>query len=176
MIVYLVSSGDGHYDLEPAPVDPAAREAPQTFWGRRLDHLRRSWRRKVEEARRRQPSGFLARWRTRMVCELDESIEEQRSLWALRDRRTATLVHPPELNAATASQVLRDLLGDARRYHGRWLAVDTVLFAGSGVLMVLPGPNLIAYYFAFRVVEHYLSWRGARQALDVVSWTFEPRS
>jgi hypothetical protein len=40
----------------------------------------------------------------------------------------------------------------------------------SGVLAIVPGPNLIAYYFAFRMVGHYLSMRGARQALHRVQW------
>ena len=40
----------------------------------------------------------------------------------------------------------------------------------TAVLVLLPGPNLIGYYFLFRVVGHYLSWRGARQALERISW------
>ena len=38
----------------------------------------------------------------------------------------------------------------------------------------MPGPNVLAYYFLFRVVGHYLSWRGARQALDAITWTNRP--
>lgn len=176
MIVYLVSTGNGGYELEPPPPDPGAAEPSRGFWGRRLDRLKASWARAVEEARRQHPSGRWARRRARLIRDLDESIEEQRSLWALRDRATATLVHPPELSRDAASQVLRGLLAHARRHHGRWLAIDVALFVASGLLMLLPGPNLVAYYFAFRVIGHYLAWRGARQALDAVSWTFEPRS
>ena len=36
--------------------------------------------------------------------------------------------------------------------------------------MLLPGPNLVAYYFAFRIVGHFLSVRGARQGLAKVQW------
>ncbi len=38
----------------------------------------------------------------------------------------------------------------------------------------MPGPNLIAYYFAFRVVGHLQSWRGARQAMERIAWSFTP--
>ena len=38
----------------------------------------------------------------------------------------------------------------------------------------MPGPNIIAYYFAFRLVGHYFSMRGARHGLDSVRWTYEP--
>ena len=34
----------------------------------------------------------------------------------------------------------------------------------SGLLFLVPGPNVIAYYFAFRMVGHYFSLRGARKA------------
>ena len=61
----------------------------------------------------------------------------------------------------------------ARSHHLRWLAVDGALFVVSGVLALVPGPNLIAYYFAFRVVGHLQSWRGARQGMDRITWDFE---
>ena len=51
-----------------------------------------------------------------------------------------------------------------RRDHDRhriWLVVNTVLLVLSAVLALVPGPNLVAYYFAFRVVGHWLSMRGA---------------
>ena len=48
--------------------------------------------------------------------------------------------------------------------HRRWLVVDSVLLILSGVLMPIPGPNLVAYYFAFRVMGHWLSMRGVAGA------------
>jgi hypothetical protein len=36
--------------------------------------------------------------------------------------------------------------------------------------MLVPGPNVIAYYFLFRFVGHFLSMRGARQGLRVTTW------
>jgi hypothetical protein len=36
---------------------------------------------------------------------------------------------------------------------------------------IVPGPNLLAYYFLFRLAGHYLSMKGARQGLDLVNWT-----
>jgi hypothetical protein len=34
----------------------------------------------------------------------------------------------------------------------------------------VPGPNIIAYYFGFRLVGHYLSRRGALHGLKEVQW------
>ncbi len=176
MTVYLVPKGGGRYDLEPAAATHDNHSPATGFWARRLDRLRARWTRAVQEAAERRPTGLWAKWRSRLISSIDESIEAQRALWALRDRATATLEHPPELTSDEAAAALRLLLADARRHHGRWFAGDSLLLAASGLLMPLPGPNLIAYYFGFRVIGHYLSWRGARQALDTVTWTFEPRS
>ena len=41
------------------------------------------------------------------------------------------------------------------------------------MLFFVPGPNVVAYYFAFRLVGHYLSMRGARQGLSGVTWRNE---
>jgi hypothetical protein len=37
----------------------------------------------------------------------------------------------------------------------------------------VPGPNVIAWYFTFRAVGHFLSWRGALRGLKDISWTPE---
>jgi Mitochondrial K+-H+ exchange-related len=58
--------------------------------------------------------------------------------------------------------------------HRFWLVIDSLLFIASGVLVLLPGPNVVAYYFAFRMVGHFLSLRGARQGLNGVLWTTQP--
>ena len=38
---------------------------------------------------------------------------------------------------------------------------------------LIPGPNLLAYYLAFRVIGHIQSWRGARHAMERTRWTLE---
>jgi hypothetical protein len=38
----------------------------------------------------------------------------------------------------------------------------------------VPGPNVLAYYFMFRFFGHVQSWRGARQGVETIAWTFKP--
>ena len=40
--------------------------------------------------------------------------------------------------------------------------------------MPFPGPNVLGYYFSFRIVGHLLAIRGARQGLKVVTWDLQP--
>ena len=103
-----------------------------------------------------------------------ERIAEQRLLWNLRRERTVAAFHPQDLTfEQTLTLIYRMLQRDYER-HRIWLVVDTLLLVGSIALILLPGPNIIGYYFAFRVVGHFLSYRGARQGLNAVSWTYEP--
>lgn len=176
MTIYLVPARRGRFELYSEPPDTGADEAaeppasgPLRRW---MQQATEQWHAIVVQARQGRGAGWLARWRDRVVSALAESIAEQRTLWALR-RESATTVHmPATLGPDEARTLLMANLAEARRHHVRWLIVDTAIFVVSGVLALVPGPNLLAYYFAFRCIGHLQSWRGARQGMDGVTWTF----
>jgi hypothetical protein len=129
------------------------------------------WHAAVHSARTGEaPAGRFARLRDWAVRHGAEMIAEQRTLWSLRLVTAATLAHPADLDGRAADGIRVRLLRHSRRHHGWWLIGDTLLLVVSGVFALLPGPNLLAYYFALRVAVHFLSWRGARQALDRTRW------
>ena len=121
----------------------------------------------------RHDAGWLTRANARMMRWVAESIAEQRLLWHMRRQTDARLFFPDDLTEASATSRLRVQLGRDRDRHRFWLAIDSVGFVLSGLLMLLPGPNVLAYYFAFRLVGHYLSMMGARRGLEVVCWSSE---
>ena len=173
--MYLVPIGSGRFELYTEPPDDAAPvDAPHAedgFWRRVVHRLHDRWRQAAHAARGAgDGAGRLARARDWLVRRIAESIAEQRTLWSLRGVTSATFVAPSDLSDAAAVANRERLLAHARRHHGRWLLLNLVGVAVTAVLVLLPGPNLIGYYFAFRVVGHYLSWRGARHALDRISW------
>jgi hypothetical protein len=49
--------------------------------------------------------------------------------------------------------------------------IDSLILLLFVPLTVIPGPNFPALYFFFRSVGHFLSMRGAKRGLDVVTWT-----
>ena len=182
MDVYLVPIGPERYELycevpdEPEPSQE--EEAPAGFF-KRLKQRFSAMLAEAERERRREhsdhepPQGVLARMKRRTLRYVAESIAEQRLLWYLRRQISACLFFPDDLEEGRAITILRRQLGRDFEKHRFWLIVDSLGFVASGALFLLPGPNVVAYYFAFRMVGHYFSLRGARQGLNAVNWTSE---
>jgi hypothetical protein len=172
--IYLVPVGGERFELYSEPPDDSAPEATgeaRRIWRRCLHGLHERWREAVQAARHADSdAGRVARARHWAVRRTAETIGEQRTLWALRHSRSASLVHPADRSPEECAAARDRILALARAHHGRWLVIDGVIFAATGVFVILPGPNVLAYYFAFRLVGHYFSWKGARQALVGTTW------
>lgn len=176
MTVYLLSLGRDRFELySEQPEEPGTPPQPGAGRLRQWAHAAYvRWHDLVESARRRTSTGQFAKWRDAAVRRLAETIAEQRTLWALAQHDRATLLFPASVGERDARAALDRALAHARRHHGWWIAVDAPIFVMSGLLAPFPGPNVIAYYLGFRLVGHWLSWRGARHATTRVQWTLEP--
>ena len=105
-----------------------------------------------------------------------ERIAEQRLLWHLRRQTAAVAIYPDDMPFEQVMTLIRRILQRDYERHKVWLVVDTLGLIVSGLLVLVPGPNVLGYYFAFRVVGHWLSMRGAAQGLQRVTWTDSPSS
>jgi hypothetical protein len=156
---------------EPIDEAPLSGELARGRWRTSVHAVHQWWIGAVEAAGRvHRSAGRLERvqhWAVRVAA---DAIAEQRTLWSLRHAVPASLLHPADLTGPAAAELRDHLLVAAGRRHGRWLGVYALAFAASGLVMVIPGPNLLAYYFAVHLASHYLSWRGARSALDHTTW------
>ena len=181
MDVYLVPVGADRHELYcEVPDEPeveAADEDPQRrgFFRRMRERFREMLAEAERDRRQGSPvpveGGWLARVRVRTMRWVAESIAEQRLLWHLRRQTSACLIYPDDVTEASALETMRASLRRDFDRHRFWLTIDSLLFIASGLLMLVPGPNVLAYYFAFRVVGHYLSLRGAKQGLSGLTWT-----
>lgn len=179
--MFLVPVGAERYELYcEVPDEPhEAEPEPSSGYVKGLVHRFRTMVAEAERERRHgHPEGTPPRWMSRVKARtlrwVAESIAEQRLLWHLRRQESATFFFPDDMDAARAVDVRRTQLKKDFEKHRFWLAIDSVGFVLSGALMLVPGPNVLAYYFAFRMVGHYLSLRGARQGLERVLWREEP--
>jgi hypothetical protein len=126
--------------------------------------------RERREARAAAPATWTGRVKARTMRMVAETIAEQRLLWHLRKETEACLFHPDDVTEAAAMAEMRAQLKRDFDKHRFWLIIDALLFISSGVFMLIPGPNFVAYYFAFRLVGHYFSMRGAQCGMSGVSW------
>jgi len=174
--IHLIPLGKSRFEpySETPSEDPVPVSADAGRTRRWLHRANEQWRSLVDNARVRSATTGFAKWRDRIVCTLADSLDEQRTLWALRNASRATLLFPSNLEGEAARRLLNQILGAAQRHHGWRLVVYLVLFILSGVLFFVPGPNVVAYYFGFRSFGHFQSWRGARRSLTSVDWRLQP--
>ena len=181
MDVFLVPCGRDQYELYTEEVEEVPDEnavPPQGFFGN-LKHKFTTMLAEAERERRRGTAvraqgGWGSRAKARFMRWVAESIAEQRLLWNLRREDSARFLFPGDMSEAAAVQVLRKQLSADFDKHRFWLAINTLLMVGSAALILIPGPNFLGYYFAFRVVGHFFSVRGAKRGLNGVSWANTP--
>lgn len=118
-----------------------------------------------------EPRSWTERMKDRGLRWIAERIAEQRLLWRIRKETHVTLFHPDDVPSEQAIAVSRAELQREADRHLKWTIIDGVLFVLSGAVALIPGPNILAYYFGFRLVGHYLSRRGATHGLSEVQWT-----
>jgi Mitochondrial K+-H+ exchange-related len=185
MDVFLIPLGGDRYELYcEAPPDETEpdQDAPAGGLIARLKYRFAQVHAAAERARHRraappqpdadddEPKGVIGRAKARALAWIADAIAEQRLLWHLRHQTDATLHYPADMTADEAMRIARASLQRDTDRHFRWLIIDSVLLVLSVALVLVPGPNVVGYYFAFRVVGHYLAWRGGKQGLQAVQW------
>ena len=175
MLVHLIPVTRGRFEIyseTPDDEDPQPAHDAGRFrqW---LHRAREQWRTLVDGARMSTATSGWPKWRDTVVCNLAESLDEQRTMWALRKATAATVVYPSAMDQSAAAASINQILSGAQRFHGQRLILWLVLFIASGVLFFVPGPNIVAYFFGFRAFGHLQSWRGARNGATSVVWTYQ---
>ncbi len=184
MDVFVIPVGRERYELYCEPsVDTeivADAETPPGFIARLRSRFSLMLR-AAEDRQHRHREGLLQEPRTRLSRLQDQSlglvaqrIAEQRVLWNLRCHTAELAVHPQDMSFDQVMALIRTTLQRDYDRHRRWLVIDSLGLIASVPVTLVPGPNVLWYYFAFRVVGHWLSMRGAVQGLHKVNWAGRP--
>lgn len=182
MNVFLIPTARRGYELYYEPPEEEPEDVPaEAFqaglfarWRQRFHEMLREAEQERHRGAADEPSGLVSKARRRMMGFVAERIAEWRLLWHLRRAAQVVAFMPSDLLAEEAERTVRAMLkGDADR-HLRWVIVNLLLLAASAPLMLVPGPNVLAYFFTFNVVGHFLAMRGARRGLNDVTWRMEP--
>jgi hypothetical protein len=181
--VYLVPIGRGRFELYCEPGDEPQRpeaDAATGFWRRWADRFAAvlaAVEREHEAVSHKDapaPRGAWARLRVRLISWTAEKVAEQRLLWRLRGKSQVLARIPDGLDEERAHAVIRGTLSSEFSRHRWWLAVDLLGGLAALALTPIPGPNVVGFYFTFRIVGHFFALRGARHGLTEVRWNLEP--
>ena len=181
MDVFVIPVGRERYELysEQPDDEPTDDPPPTTFIGR-MRHRFSEMLKAAEERRHRthvpddEPKNWAGRMQDRLMAWVVERIAEQQLLWSLRRQTAAVAAHPQDMTFEQVQELIRTTLQRDFVRHRKWLVIDTLGLVASAAVMPVPGPNLLAYYFTFRVVGHWLSMKGAAQGLHHITWSSRP--
>jgi Mitochondrial K+-H+ exchange-related len=145
---------DGAGPSESGPGQPKWREWLLDRWQR----LRAAWEHSEAGAVRwtRNAWDWLHSW-----AHPDETM-----LGRLRSARRIELHHPASREGAEVRRLWHDYLKHRWWRHVLWMSANGIVAPPAlATLWILPGPNLIGYWFAYRTIHHALIVWGIRRVM-----------
>ncbi len=110
--------------------------------------------------------GWFARSAKRIRKVLERFVgRDEPLLRGLRNTDSIVIHHPASWAQDQARSAWMAFLHTRKRHHALWLLLNAVVARALVLLAVLPGPNLVGYWFAYRVACHGLALLGIRKAL-----------
>jgi hypothetical protein len=88
---------------------------------------------------------------------------DETMLLRLRSARRIELHHPASRAAAEVRSLWREYLNHRWWRHLLWMSVNVVVAPATWLLAILPGPNVIGYWFTYRALHHTLIVWGIRR-------------
>jgi Mitochondrial K+-H+ exchange-related len=95
-----------------------------------------------------------------------KSRRTERLLRELGERETLRVVHSSALSESRAREIYEGLVEAEVRKHKRWLWVDGAAIPFSALLTLVPGPNVVLAYLAWRTVAHYKGKKAGEKAAE----------
>jgi hypothetical protein len=86
-------------------------------------------------------------------------------LRALVGASALVVVHPSRVKETAARRMWTSYLRRQRGKHAVWLLLNGLLVPPTILMAVLPGPNVVGFWFAYRAACHALAVGGARRWL-----------
>lgn len=125
---------------------------------RKLDSLSRRWN---------ATQGQLPLWVSRTLRWLQRwKREDEELLRALCSVEAVRVEYPSAWKPNRARRRWGQMLRSGRNHHLFGLGLSLALLPISLLLTVVPGPNVLGFWFSYRAISHSLSWLGARRAIN----------
>ncbi len=174
MRIYLVRTEKGRWTFAAESPLPTASdvEAGSGLWIW-LARISREVRASLDH--RAGPVGRILR---RILARLQAHISpEETMLKQMRKETAVDVIYSETLKEDVVRRRFLRFLRRRVRSHTRWLVINFLLLPLTGVMMILPGPNVFFGWNAFRVISHHLARQGGLRVLrGEVSLSFIPAS
>ncbi len=97
-------------------------------------------------------------------------------LRGLRRAESIVIHHPTTMTVEEANAAWEGYLAHRQKHHVLWLIVNALLAPITGIgLMIIPGPNVVGFWFAYRALMHLFALLGVLRARGkTLPLTYEP--
>ncbi|NIS38575.1 hypothetical protein GWN91_05380, partial [Candidatus Saccharibacteria bacterium] len=96
----------------------------------------------------------------------------ERILKGIRRVKRIYVFYPAHLSEEEAQDFYDEIVETQIKKHKRWLIVDGVLLPFSAIFTLVPGPNVLLIYLAWRTLAHYQTKKGGEKAADDLKVSF----
>ncbi len=103
-----------------------------------------------------------------------KSRQTERFLRCAWELESITVQYPAALTDDEARGIYTSIVEEATRKHKKWLLLNGAALPFSAVLTIIPGPNLLLAYLAFRTHAHYKSQQGGAKLAREIPVDFVP--
>lgn len=163
MNVYLLLIDDARYffysaDEEEEDADEAGGPPDGTWTARLTGRLKR-----FKDDWRHAESGFLGKARQSWDW-LHTFIHPQESMLVRLYWVKRIDLHYPASKSADVRAIWQGYLRGRFWHHLMWLVINALIVPFVAVLAILPGPNVIGFWFTYRAIHHALISLGIRRA------------
>ena len=77
-----------------------------------------------------------------------------------------TVYYPANLSLDKVREIYNGIIQVQIKKHKRWFIVDGALLPISAIFSIVPGPNLLLAYLAWRTLAHYKTKKGGERAVS----------
>lgn len=164
MNVYYLSSPDGklffYYDASEGATSQAGAGVAESTGLRGWTERKWSSLQKAKD----DPDGGVARWVGRAWNWLHSFSHPDEAMLAQFGSVDEVVVHyPASLPLPRVQKAWRRFLSSRSRSHVFWGVVNAIATPLGALLAILPGPNVVGFWFLYRAIYHYLAVRGIRR-------------
>jgi len=96
----------------------------------------------------------------------------ERLLKEMKSITQMTVYYPANLMEKEAEEIYQQVINAQVKKHKRWLIVDGALLPISAIFTLVPGPNVLMAYLAWRTLAHYKTKKGGEKAASELEIPF----